>query len=143
MHLAMPHLPARADAGDLLSTLAGWARRQPLEASAIVLLGLGGAIFPPVWLLGAVVALTSRLWDYRDKWLGLALPVLVTVVATVVGIAMGGAHGVGHGVHEGWVFAEIVSRVSAALSAAYLGWRSAHGRRPPAVPPWNKPHNVS
>jgi fatty acid desaturase len=143
MQLAVPASLRPSDAGDLLSAVASWGRRSPVEASAVLLLGLGGAIFPPVWLLGAVVALASRLWDYRDKWLGLALPLLVTLVGTVAGVSVGGGHGVGHSVHEGWVFAEIISRVSAAAGAGYLAWRSVHGRRPPAVPPWSKPHKLS
>jgi hypothetical protein len=126
-----------------LTAFAAWYRRRPLEASAVVLLGLGGAIYPPVWLVGAFVALTSRLWDGRDKWLGLALPVLVTLIAIAVGVTSGGRASMGHGVHEGWVYGVAASRIAALLSAVYLGWRSVHGRRPPAVPPWNKPHKVS
>jgi hypothetical protein len=125
-----------------LSAVVAWYRRSPLEASAVVLLGLGGVIYPPVWLLGAAVALASRMWDYRDKWTGLALPLLVTLIGTAVGIANGSHVSAGQGVHEGWVYGVMSSRVAAVLSASYLGWRSLHGRRPPAVPPWNKPHKV-
>jgi hypothetical protein len=125
-----------------LRATAAWYRRRPLEASAVVLLGLGGAIYPPVWLIGAVVALTSRMWDYRDKWLGLALPVLLTLIGIAVGVTNGGQVSVGEGVHEGWVYAVVVSRIAAALGACYLAWRSAHGRRPTAVPPWNRPHKI-
>ncbi len=125
-----------------LTAFGAWYRRSPLEASAVVLLGLGGAIYPPIWLLGAVVALASRMWDYRDKWAGLALPLLLTLLGTAVGIANGSHVSAGQGVHEGWVYAVVTSRVAAVLSAWYLGWRSLHGRRPPAVPPWNKPHKI-
>jgi hypothetical protein len=133
----LPRLVRRA-----WSAFAAWYRNRPLEASAVVLLGLGGVLYPPVWLLGAIVALASRLWDGRDKWVGLALPILLTIVAVAVGVAVGGHASVGHGVHEGWVFGVIGSRVAAVLSAAYLAWRSLHERRPPAVPPWNRPHKV-
>jgi hypothetical protein len=126
----------------VLSALATWYRRTPLEASAVVLLGLGGVIFPPVWLAGAAVALASRLWDYRDKWTGLALPLLLALIGTAVGVANGGHLSVSQGVHEGWVYGVVTSRLAAVLSATYLGWRSVHGRRPPAVPPWNKPHKI-
>jgi hypothetical protein len=125
-----------------LTAVVAWYRRRPLEASAVVLLGLGGVIYPPAWLLGAGVALASRLWDYRDKWTGLALPLLVTLIAAAVGFANGSHVSVGQGVHEGWVYGVVTSRLAAALSATYLGWRSVHGRRPPAVPPWNKPHKI-
>jgi uncharacterized membrane protein YcjF (UPF0283 family) len=141
---------APADSDELLSeriraaaaSVGIWARRRPLEAAAVTLLGLGGVIFPPVWLIGAAVTLGSRLWDYRDKWLGLAGPVLITIVGTVAGVAASGDNGVGHSVHEGWVAADIVSRLAAALGAGYLAWRTVHSRREPEVPPWNRPHKV-
>jgi hypothetical protein len=119
-----------------------WYRRCPLEASAVVVLGIGGASYPPLWLLGAALALASRLWDYRDKWIGLTLPLLVTVIGTVLGVTRGGQTSVGEGVHEGWVYAVVVSRIAAALGASFLAWRTLHGRRPPAVPPWNRPHKI-
>jgi len=126
-----------------LTATAAWCRRNPLEASAVALLGVGGAVYPPVWLVGAAVALPSRVWDGRDKWLGLALPVLLTIVAAALGITAAGHVSVGHSVHEGWVFGVAGSRVCAVLSAGYLCWRSVLGRRDPAVPPWNRPHRVS
>jgi hypothetical protein len=125
-----------------LAATAVWYRQRPLEASAVVLLGLGGGIYPPVWLLGAAVALASRVWDGTDKWLGLALPPLLTIIAAALGVTVGGHVSVGHGMHDGWVFGVAASRAVAVLSAAYLGWRSVHGRRPPTVPPWNRPHKV-
>jgi len=125
-----------------LTATSAWYRRMPLEASAVVLLGIGGGIYPPVWLLGAVVALASRVWDGTDKWLGLALPPLLTIIAAALGVTVGGHVSVVHGMHEGWVFGVVGSRAVAVLSAAYLGWRSVHGRRPPTVPPWNRPHKV-
>jgi hypothetical protein len=135
--------PAALRAGRLAGRVIAWSRRRPVEAAAVALLGLGGAIYPPVWLLGAAVALTSKLWDYRDKWLGLGLPVLLTVVGAFVGVTLGGGQApIGHDVHEGWVFAVVISRIAAALGAGYLAWRSARGKRPPAVPPWHKPRKI-
>ena len=119
-----------------------WYQRCPLEASAVVLLGIGGASYPPVWLLGAALALASHLWDYRDKWVGLALPLLLTVIGTALGVTRGGHVSVGEGVHEGWVYAVVISRIAAAFGASYLAWRTLHGRRPPPVPPWNRPHKI-
>ncbi|HEY2079198.1 MAG TPA: hypothetical protein VGH53_22940 [Streptosporangiaceae bacterium] len=136
-----PRQPSRSR--QLLARVGGWSRRHKLEAVAIALLGLGGAIFPPVWLAGAAVALASRLWDYRDKWLALALPILLTVIGTAAGIAVGSRVSFGRGMHEAWVFAVDFSRVTAVLSACYLSWRAARGPRPPAVPPWDKPHRFS
>jgi hypothetical protein len=126
------------------AAVAGWARAMPLEAAAVVVLGAGGAAYPPVWLLGALLALASRIWDYRDKWTGLGLPVLLTVVGTAVGLAVAGSQGtLGHHIHDAWMFAVISSRVSAVLGAAYLAWRSVRDRVPPEIPPWNKPHRVA
>ncbi len=119
-----------------------WYQRCPLEASAVVVLGIGGASYPPLWLLGAALALASRLWDYRDKWVGLALPLLLTLIGTAFGVTRGGHVSVGEGVHEGWVYAVVISRIAAALGASYLAWRTLHGRRPPPVPPWNRPHKI-
>jgi hypothetical protein len=121
-----------------------WCQRRPLEATASMFLGIGGAIYPPVWLLGAALALGSKLWDYRDKWLGLGAPLLLTVVGPAVAVSvLAGKYTLGHDVHLGWVYADVLSRVSAFLGASYLVWRSVHGRRPPTVPPWNKPRRVA
>ena len=56
------------------TAVVAWSREKTLESVATILLGVGGVIFPPIWLLGAVVALASKVWDYRDKWVGLAGP---------------------------------------------------------------------
>jgi hypothetical protein len=134
----------RSRAAVRLAGLANWARSHKVEAAAVVLLGIGGAIFPPVWLLGAVVALASRLWDLLDKWLGLAGPVVLTVISLAIGVAAAGSRGgLGMHMHEAWIFADVTSRLTALLGAGYLAWRSTRGRRPPATPPWNKPHKVA
>jgi len=114
--------------------------QQPLEATAIILLGLGGVIFPPVFVLGALVALGSRLWHYRDKWVGLVLPLVLTIIGIAAGVAVGGRS---HGLHYGWVTLNIVSRVAALLGAGYLAWRTGPGRRPPPAPPWHKPRRAA
>jgi hypothetical protein len=121
---------------------AAWYRRGPLAAWAVILLGLGGVIYPPVWLVGAVIALASRTWDLRDKGIGLGLPLLLTLIGTAIGVAGGGHVSGGQGVHEGWVYGVAASRIAAVLSACYLGWRRAHERRPPAVPPWNRTRKI-
>jgi hypothetical protein len=124
----------------LLGSLASRAWQQPLEATAIILLGVGGVIFPPVFVLGALVALGSKLWHYRDKWVGLVLPPVLTIIGAAAGIAIGGRT---HGLHDGWVCLNILSRVAALLGAGYLAWRTGTGRRPPPSPPWHKPHRVA
>lgn len=131
-------------AGSLAVWVADRFRTQPLESVAAVLLGIGGAAFPPVWLVGAVVAIWSRVWDYRDKWVGLGLPVLLTVVGTVVGVCLTASHAtLGGDVHDGFVSADVVSRVVAVLGASYLVWRATPGRRRPVVPSWSKTHKLS
>lgn len=136
--------PARsavaAGAVTLLRRLASQAWQQPLEATAIILLGLGGVIFPPVFVLGALVALGSKSWHYRDKWVGLVLPLVLTIIGLAAGVAVGGTS---HGIHDGWVTLNIVSRVVALLGAGYLAWRTGPGRRPPPAPPWHKPHRAA
>ncbi|MGO8962083.1 MAG: hypothetical protein ACLQFR_32620 [Streptosporangiaceae bacterium] len=125
------------------AAVVGWFRDKTLESVATILLGVGGVIFPPIWLLGAMVALASRVWDGRDKLLGLAVPVLLTIVGTAAGVILAGSQSsLGHDVHVGWVSANIASRAAAALGATYLAWRSVRGRRPAAAPPWNKPYRV-
>ncbi len=135
--------PGRGAAG--LALVLGRARRSPVEAVAIILLGLGGAIYPPVWLLGALVALAhrSKVWDYRDKWAGVAAPLLLLVVGTALAVTLGSHYKhMGGYVHEGWLYADVLSRILALLGACYLLWRLVHGRPKPPVPPWNRAHKV-
>jgi hypothetical protein len=132
-----------AAGGSLTTRVAASARRYPGEAVALTLLGLGGVLYPPVWLLGAVGVLIARGWNYRDRWIGLAGPVLVLVLITVVGVMLGPSHARASGyVHEAWLYADILSRVGAVAGAWYLSWRLGHPWRVPEVPPWNKPHKV-
>lgn len=122
---------------------AAWvrARRHPLEACALVLLGLGGLVFPPIWLFGVLVALPSRMWDFRDKWIGLAGPVVLVILGAWLAVMLGGEQGsVGAYAHEAWMFAAYLSRAAAVLGAAYLAWRLEQGPRRPAVPPWSRHH---
>jgi hypothetical protein len=135
-------LPAglRSGAGKLARTAATRARRRPLEATAVVLLGLGGLIFPPVWLIGAAIALISRVWDFRDKWVGLALPVFLVIAGMGADISLSPSQtSLGAYIKEAWIFGGHFSRIVAVLGAVYLTWRAERGRRTPAVPPWNKP----
>jgi hypothetical protein len=127
----------------LWTQVAASARRHPGEAVALTLLGLGGVLYPPVWLLGAVGVLIARGWNYRDRWIGLACPVLVLVLITACGVMLGPAHARASGyVHEAWLYADILSRLGAVAGATYLSWRLGHPWRVPEVPPWNKPHKV-
>jgi len=116
------------------------ARQHPLESAAIILLGLGGLIYPLVWLVGVVIALPSRLWDIRDKWLGLAGPAIVTIVGSA-GLATGARHPTaGAYLHAALTIGGYLIRAGAVLGAAYLAWRVHRGRRAPAQPPWRRPY---
>jgi hypothetical protein len=82
-------------------------------------------------------------WDYRDKWLGVATPVLLLVVGTALAVTLGNHYPtMGGYVHEGWVYADVLSRIVAFIGACYLLWRLVHGKPRPVVPPWNRPHKV-
>jgi hypothetical protein len=138
----VPAYQAKPGAG-MAAALLRQARANPVAAVAVILLGLGGAAFPPVWLLGAAVAIASRVWDYRDKWLGLAGPVLLLVLGTFLGVTLGSRQtSLGGYVHEGWIYADVLSRVGAVLGAYYLAWRVGHPRPASDMPPWNRPHHV-
>ncbi len=104
-------------------------------------MGLGGLIYPPVWLAGALVALSSRLWDGRDKWFGVVVPAIVTIVGSV-GLAMGGTHqSAGSYVHAVLTIGGYLLRAGAVIGASYLAWRASRGQRAPAQPPWRRGHH--
>ncbi len=149
-----PWRPPRARSAFLAAVLAR-ARRNPLETIAVILLGLGGVIYPPVWLLGAIFALAcpappppaqtrsrgSGVWDYRDKWIGLAVPVVLLVVGTTAAVSLGRPHPYFSGyVHEAWIYADIISRVAAVAGTSYLVWRLGRGRRVPRELQWTTRH---
>jgi hypothetical protein len=119
--------------------------RDRLEALAIVLLGLGGAIYQPIWLIGAVMTMASKKWDLRDKWLGLALPVLAVLIGTALEITLGSPlSGYRPYLVEAWVAAGRLSRVAAVISALFLLWRvhkyqGSPTRRLPSWSPDRKP----
>jgi hypothetical protein len=133
-----PRERVAASVGVFIQRAPGLARQHPLECVAVILLGLGGLIFPPVWLLGAVVALPSRLWDIKDKLTGLAAPAVVTIVGGA-GLAMGSSHTSGGAYfHEALIIGGYLIRAGSVLGAGYLAWRVQRGQRQPAEPPWRR-----
>ena len=115
-------------------------RDHTVEVLAIVLLGVGGAAYPPIWLVGAALALPSKKWDIRDKFFGITLPLFLLVIGTVLIIVFGGQHAsISAYAYEAWLGAERLSRVLAAAGAIYLAWRLRRGRRQPKQPPWSVP----
>ena len=137
-------LPPGASAPVSVSAIAGrvWGqtRHHPLEAISVVVLILTVLIFPPLWLIGAFMALLSRLWNPVDKLIGLAGPVLLTIIGTGVGLAMGASrHSPGDYFKEGWALSTDLFRIGAILGAIYLAWRITKGRRQESTPPWMRP----
>jgi hypothetical protein len=116
-------------------------RRHPLETAAVLLLGVGGLIYPfPLWLIGAVAVIASRGWDARDKWAALAVPMAFTLVAAIAIAGVFARSGTLAGYVstvriDGW---DMV-RAGSLVAAAYLAWRLRRGRRPRREPPWRRP----
>jgi hypothetical protein len=112
----------------------------PLEFGAVALLGIGGAAWPPVWLVGVALAMPSRAWDLRDKWTGLVGPVLLAILGTTAVLMLGGQHGsIGAYVYEAWLSAGRIGRAASLLGAAYLLRRLIRGRREPRQPRFDVP----
>ena len=116
------------------------ARGHLLESTAVVILGLGGAILPfPFWLAGALVAMFSRLWDGKDKLLALTGPVLVDLAGSVLSAVLMGGNANAIMIYTHALHAEsgLWIRLGCVLTALYLGWRVSQGRRV-KVPPWKR-----
>lgn len=123
-----------------------WGGRR-LEAAAVILMALGGLIYPfPVWLLGfalwllgVILAAASRQWSPNEKWAGILGPVALVIAGTSVGLALGGQrHSLAAYSHEVLADSRYMIQIAALLGAAYLAWRAYRGRRYP-VPPWRRP----
>jgi hypothetical protein len=121
-------------------SLLALAVRDKLETLAILLLGLGGAVYPLVWVPGAILALISPKWSLRDKVLGLVLPAFLVLFGAILVVALGGARVslAQYGI-EGWLAAGRLARVGAVIGAGYLLRRVYRGPRPPKPPPWSRP----
>jgi hypothetical protein len=120
------------------------ARQYPLESAAVTLLAIGGLILPfPYWLfgglLGGILAIRSRIWNARDKWVAIVGPAVVVLVGTVLAALLTG--GRGHALtaypHAFHLYGGNLLRVGNALCAVYLALQARHGpqRR---LPPWRR-----
>jgi hypothetical protein len=122
-----------------LAEAAALARKHPLEIVCVVLIGVGGLIFPfPLWLIGGLAALRSRRWDARDKRVALLGPPLFAVACVLLlGVTGNGSyfHEVGHALHQ----FGLLLRVGCVLCAGYLVWRLRRGPRARKAPPWQRP----
>jgi hypothetical protein len=151
-HLRRPvrrQLPRRLQPGDLTRDMARMAaeagRQHRLETICVVMMALGGLILPfplwevgfLLWLVGAVIASTSKLWSLPDKWIGLVGPPALTIIGTAVAVSLGGARSTGSAyLHETLTTSMYLFMIGALLGAAYLAWRIHRGRRPSEIPPW-------
>ena len=155
VHLRLPGRDgtARVRAGRLAHGITrgaeGFWRRHPWEAIAIILLALAAVAYPVpfwwldfvVWLTGAAIAASSRLWDLRDKWVGLVGPIAVVIIGTSVALTLGGTRSSMAGyVHEMLAESLYMIKLGSLAGAGYLVWRIYQGRRIPRVPPWQRRH---
>jgi hypothetical protein len=120
-------------------------RRHPLESAGVVLLAVGGLIYPfPLWVFGVLAVLISRYWDRRAKLIALAVPVITALFGAVVVAGLsaksGSLSGYAHALAgDGWD----LLRLGVILGAGYLGWRLHQGPRPQREPPWQRPQQGS
>jgi hypothetical protein len=133
-----------SSAARLAVSTARLARQYPLESAAVTLLAIGGLILPfPYWLfgglLGGILAIRSRIWNARDKWVAIVGPAVVVLVGTVLAALITG--GRGHAVtaypHAFHLYGGNLLRLGNALCAVYLALQARHGpeRR---LPPWRR-----
>ena len=125
---------------ELAWDLARLARRQPLESAAVVLLGIGGLILPfPLWLLGGLLTIWSRIWMTRDKWIAIIGPPVFALVGTlVIAVIIGGrGNGFTMYVHAMRLDIGYLLRAGSLLCAIYLVLQARRGpvRR---LPPWRR-----
>lgn len=106
----------------------------PVEIFALLLIGVGGVIFPilPVaWVLGTGLVWRSRSWTPREKYFGAYLPLVVGLAILVISALAGGLFG-RHILFEvafvGFVIANLLMPLGTAI---YLGARL--GRRLPIL----------
>jgi hypothetical protein len=116
------------------------ARKHPLEAVSVILLGVGGLILPfPFWLIGGLVALRSRRWDARDKWISLAGPPLVTFAVLLIRAGTSPGNFFSAFYHASQHDVGLSIRAGCVLCAGYLVWRLRRGPRIRTLPPWQRP----
>jgi len=96
-------------------------------------------VYPAVWLLGAALALTAKVWDRRDRWIGLGVPVALVILGAVLIPALRPHNSAAAFGHSVWLMASRLSHIIPAASALYLAWRLNRGRRTPKDLPWDVP----
>ncbi len=140
-------LTLRGGTAALVQAAGRWARnagtlsrRHPLEAVAIAALGIGGLILPfPFWLIGGTLAVFSRFWTPRDKWIALTGPPVIALLGTLVTAML--VHSQGNPV-EIYTYAlrldvGYLLRAGSVLCAVYLAVQVRRGPRV-RLPPWKR-----
>jgi len=125
-------------AARLAVTGAKLARRYPLESAAVVLLGVGGLFYPfPCWLLGGLLAVFSRIWNARDKWIAILGPPAIAVVGMLVTAMLIRGSMIGNIPHAFHLDFGYLLRLGSLLCAIYLALQARRGpqRR---LPPWQR-----
>jgi hypothetical protein len=126
---------------DLALDGADLARQHKLETVAVLLLGVSAFVFVfPFWLVislvGGIVAISSQIWNLRDKWVGLAGPPVIALVGTIVAalIIGGSGHFVGSLPDAFRHYVGYSYRAGSLLCAVYLALQARRGpqRRLPA-----------
>jgi hypothetical protein len=136
-----PQGPATGTTRARLRGVLALVRRHPLETVAVLLLGVGGLVYPfPLWIIAMAAVIASRGWDARDKWAAVAIPVAFTLIAAIAIAGLFARSGSLAGYLstvriDGW---DLI-RAGSVVAAAYLVWRLRRGRRPPREPPWRRP----
>jgi hypothetical protein len=120
-------------------------RQNPLAVIAVVLLVLGGLIFPLVvwpvglliWLAGVGIAVPLKQWSPVDKLLSFAGPLVLVIAGTAIAVSIGGTrHDAAAYGHEALADAADLFKAGTLLGALYLAWRIQRGRRGPVEPSW-------
>jgi hypothetical protein len=109
--------------------------RFPREMLSLVLLGLGGLLLLfPLWLIGTVISLTSRVWSTRDKFVGIVGALMITVAGIGVIGALNKNPSIPVDLHAyiaaAHADASVLLRFGPVLGAIYLGARLRHGDVP-------------
>jgi HAAS domain-containing protein len=102
----------------------------PLEIVAILLIGLGGVVFPYLplgWLVGTGLVWRSKSWSPREKYFGAYLPLVIGLAILLISALAAGVADLGF-----FLLGALVSGIFLPLGTAlYLGARL--GRRLPVL----------
>ncbi len=125
-------------AEDLVIAGVKLARRYPLESAAVVVLGVGGLLYPfPFWLVGGLLTIWSRIWFARDKWVAIAGPPAIALVGVLVTAMLMKGGMIGNLPHAFRLDFGYLLRFGSLLCAVYLVMQARRGpqRR---LPPWQR-----